>query len=327
MAPREKGGAQCCKSPVAFFVFNRPLMTEKVFQRIREVRPPQLFVVADGPREGNGKDFELCAATRRIVSHIDWECQVEYDFSDSNLGCGLRVSSGLDWVFSRAERAIILEDDCLPDVSFFRFCDELLERYDADPRVMCIGGTNVLGTYQDGLLSYRFAYSIGGVWGWASWRRAWRLYDYQIKAWAIPAVREKVGRVLHDDRIFRQKARSFDAALYRTWSGTTWDWQWSFARIYNEGLTAIPSRNLVTNIGFGLKATHTRNPFDPLAALHAQSLPFPLRHPVTIACDREFDRKSYRAGCPSVVMKIWIIVRRALLALFTSLKRVADESK
>ena len=170
------------QTPVVLLIFNRPDTTERVFETIRQAKPPKLLVVADGPRADKPGEAEKCAAVRAILDRVDWDCQVIQNYADTNLGCRERVSSGLNWVFETVEEAIILEDDCLPHPTFFRFCEELLERYRHDDRIMTISGNNLqFGRphTEDGYYFSRYTH----IWGWASWRRAWRFYDLEMKAW------------------------------------------------------------------------------------------------------------------------------------------------
>src|SRR5690606_22599342 len=168
------------RHPVAFLVYKRPDCTREVFARIRAARPTRLFVIADGPKDKPG-EAEACREVRRIVSDVDWDCEVSIDAADVNLGLRRRVSGGLDWVFRQSETAIILEDDCIPSPSFFRFCDELLDRYRDEPRVMTICGSNYLGRL-DTDTSYVFTVRCA-LWGWATWRRAWETYDVDLASW------------------------------------------------------------------------------------------------------------------------------------------------
>ena len=177
--------------PVAFIIFNRPDTTARVFEEIRRAQPPQLLVIADGPRLNHPEDVEKCAAARAIIEQVDWDCKVLRDFAESNMGCKQRVSSGLDWVFGTVQEAIILEDDCLPHPTFFQFCQELLKHYRDDTRIMAINGTNVLGKWKADIQDYHFSYH-GGVWGWASWRRAWEYYDASMSMWNDAEVRKRI---------------------------------------------------------------------------------------------------------------------------------------
>src|SRR5215831_13781675 len=168
-------------APVALFVFNRPKLTATVYERIRAARPRRLLVVADGPRPFRPEDRQLCRATRQIVSAPDWACELLTNFADENLGCGRRMSSGLDWVFQQCSEAIILEDDCVPCESFFSFCSEMLNRYREDARIMHVSGNN----FQDGRTRGRGSYFFSRYtlsWGWATWRRAWSHYDVKVSS-------------------------------------------------------------------------------------------------------------------------------------------------
>ncbi|MBU7581631.1 MAG: glycosyltransferase family 2 protein [Nostoc sp. TH1S01] len=277
------------KTPVALLIFNRPDTTEKVFAAIRQAKPPQLLVIADGPRPDRPDDVQNCAAARAIISQVDWDCQVLKNYSDVNLGCGRRVSSGLDWVFSIVERAIILEDDCLPHPSFFRFCEELLEKYQDDERIMTILGTNGLSQWKSDRLSYHFCYWPSPVWGWASWSRAWSCYKYDIKAWANPKVQQQIRDFMADDALFLGMAWRFQKAYLH--EVDTWDWQWYFAILSNSGMTIVPSVNLVANIGFGPEATHTKSRRNRIVNRRTYSVEFPLIHPDVIAPDIGYHRE------------------------------------
>lgn len=273
-------------TPVALLVFNRPELTTLVFAAIREARPPKLLVVADGPRQSHSKDEQKCAEVRHIVEQVDWSCEVMYNFSEKNLGCKMRVSSGLDWVFGQVEEAIILEDDCLPDRSFFRFCQELLQYYRNDERVMTICGANLLGRWQDDRQSYHFA-QYDFVWGWASWRRAWRYYDIEMRLWNDLGCRQKIRAYLQDDRLWHLREKTFQQAFDNRID--TWDYQWAFARSAQEGLAIVPSVNLVTNLGYGTDATHTVVMDEELAAIPTGVMAFPLVHNDSLVSDRQYD--------------------------------------
>ena len=144
-------------TPVAFIIFNRPDTTRIVFEEIKKAKPEKLLIIADGPRNNKPGEKERCAETRAIVENIDWECEVLRNYSDKNMGCKNRVASGLNWVFENVEEAIILEDDCLPDQSFFRYCQELLEKYRDDKRIMLIAGDNMLFENNKQKYSYYFS--------------------------------------------------------------------------------------------------------------------------------------------------------------------------
>ncbi|MEN9274751.1 MAG: hypothetical protein Q6J44_08030 [Gloeomargarita sp. DG02_4_bins_56] len=265
------------QAPVAFLIFNRPELTQKVFQVIRQVAPKRLFIIADGARDD--QEVFVCQQTRAVVEQIDWDCSVERDYAETNLGCRHRVSSGLNWVFAQTERAIILEDDCLPNYSFFRFCDELLERYQDQERVMAITGNNHQRGREVTPYSYYFS-KYFHCWGWATWSRAWQYYDVEMKLW--PEFRdggyvEWVSDSKYEHRYWLQKFEQMYQGKI-----DTWDYPFMFACFSQSGLVATPRVNLVSNLGFGKQATHTHNPKSPFANMPTQELG-EINHPPFLA--------------------------------------------
>lgn len=267
------------QSPVLFIVFNRPDTTRKVFDRIREVKPSRLYIAADGPRAGRESDVAGCAAVRRIVQEVDWECEVKTLFSDENKGCKIAVSDAITWFFDNEPEGIILEDDCFPAYSFFFFCDQMLQRYRNDPRMFSITGTNKQKGGVWGDADYYFSRYVN-IWGWASWARAWKDYDRTLARFPESDLPQVIARV-YDDRfyiedtiqIFRKvKAGEID----------TWDYQFNFLGFFTEGLTISPNVNLISNIGFGEGATHTFDTVNPFSAMPVVELKAPLRHPASV---------------------------------------------
>ena len=279
------------ETPVAFIIFNRPDTTERVFAEIAKARPPKLLVVADGPRGSRKGEAEKCAATRAIIERVDWDCEVLTNFSDVNLGCKRRVSSGIDWVFGLVEEAIILEDDCLPDPTFFRYCQELLERYRHDQRVGLISGDNFQFGRRRNDDSYYFSRYVH-IWGWATWRDRWSgSYDVAMKKW--PRIRDEgwLKDIVGDAR----EAQFWGKIFERVFHGKidTWDYQWVFSNWIEGRSTILPTRNLISNIGFDSNATHTTSDSD-LANLPTGPLSFPLIHPIGIYRNTGADQYSYR---------------------------------
>lgn len=285
-------------TPVVLFVFNRPHTTEQVFKEIRNAKPPKLLIVADGPREDQSGEAEKCAAVRAIVEQVDWDCQVLNNYSDTNLGCRKRVASGLDWVFNMVDEAIILEDDCLPDTTFFRFCQELLERYRTDERVMTISGNNFQFGRRRTEYSYYFS-RYAHLWGWATWRRAWKFYDVDMKLWPDIQDGSWLFDILGTRRVEIQEGqyqvdvmRSIGTVLYwhnifeYTYKGwiDTWDYQLVFTSWLQNGLHILPNTNLVSNIGFGPEATHTKV-MTQCANVPITAMEYPLNHPPFIIRD------------------------------------------
>ncbi len=301
--------------PVALIIFNRPPHTRRVLNEIRKYKPSRLLVIADGPRsEGEATQ---CEAARSVIREVDWDCEVLTNYSSVNLGCRVRPATGLTWVFEQCEEAIILEDDCVPDPSFFPFCAELLEKYRADERIMMISGNQFVVEDRPAKHSYYFS-RYTHTWGWASWRRAWQHYDIGIRRWSDLRQTEWLPQTLGDSDL----ARYWRAILDDVWSGriTTWDYQWAFACWLNDGLAVAPSTNLVSNIGFGEGATHTALADHPFANMASGALTFPLQHPPCVTCNREMDAlvvaQEFRAN----------IYRRPQCKLYFDMMRAARQS-
>jgi len=275
--------------PVALIVFNRPDLTAQVFEVVRAARPRQLLIIADGPRDARPNEAELCAATRDVVAAVDWPCEVLQRYADRNLGCGPNVSQGLDWVFNNVEAALILEDDCIPDATLFPFCGELLDRYRQDSRVMHIAATNY-GARADAYLGYSYGFnSFGPITGWATWRRAWREYDFTMATW--PEFRD-TGMMagLAGGRWRKILRREWDRVYA---GGGTWDHQWQYAVMSRHGLAISPSVNLVSNVGYRSDATQTPLAGD-LANMPTRPMAFPLRHPPMTAENPRIERHMER---------------------------------
>ena len=273
-------------SPVLFLIFNRPETTQMVFSAIRKAKPPRLYVAADGSRSDYPNEAKNCEIARSIATKVDWDCEVKTLFQDQNLGCRLAVSGALDWFFEQETEGIILEDDCLPDQSFFLFCQELLEQYRDDTRIMQIGGTN----FQFGKTRTNYSYYFsryGHLWGWASWRRAWSFYDEKMKQWPTAKQNEILLHWADDWGFIRYWESIFD----KTARGDldTWCYQWMFACWSQNGLSIVPSVNLVSNLGFTKEATHTIDS-SPLANMSIKPIKFPMAHPNLVVRNWKADR-------------------------------------
>jgi len=269
-------------------VFNRPRTTRIVFDAVAKIRPAKLLLIADGPRANQSGEEEQCAQVREIVRAVDWPCELLTNFASSNLGCQERVISGLDWVFSLVEEAIILEDDCLPDLSFFPFCRELLERYRGDSRISYISGTNLVQHYTVTNDSYFFS-QIGGIWGWATWRSEWKRYDRHLIDWPELRNENRLAEVFDQPQVVAYWTRIFNL-MHENKGPNTWDYQWLYAGLKNNSLTVVPSVNLIRNIGFGEGATHTTEP-DARFILPANPMIFPLKHPASFIPSRSLDQR------------------------------------
>ena len=304
------------ETPVLFLIFNRPDVTKQVFGQIRKVQPRQLFIAADGPRTSHPEDKQKCEETRKVVlDMIDWDCKVKTLFRNENLGCGLAVSGAITWFFEHVEMGIILEDDCYPDLSFFRFCEELLDYYKDDERVMMVSGTNLLtNSHIDS--SYFFS-KIGTIWGWASWRRSWKLYDYNLSF--LDSIKQN-GEIYNIDISKNElNQRLVNAQKLKDQIIDTWDYQWTFTRLINGGLSIISSVNLVSNFGCNEKGTHIQTANNPFAKLSLQRIKLPIRHPKVICANNDYDMKIEKKIYP--IVKKSTFVRKVASRLRTQLRK------
>ena len=301
-------------TPVAFFIFNRPDVTRRVFAAIAQAQPATLLVVADGPR--SSEERAKCDEARAVVSEVDWPCRVITEYSETNLGCKERLSSGLSWVFSHCEEAIILEDDCVPDLSFFPFCEQMLRRYRDDARVMMVTGTNYLLDRLDVPESYVFS-RYYCVWGWATWRRAWAHYDIALAAWEGQKADGQLGGFYWQPFMRDSVGMGFD--LVRQNKIDTWDIQWSYSCLFQSGLCIVPRVNLVSNIGtVGVhSAAADRNHFKPVFALDTDALV----HPAQMFPDQRYDGPFFAQQFQPPPRPFWRRVAGAVKRRILSLSR------
>ena len=262
------------KNPILIVVFNRPEIVGKTFEAIKKSKPKKIYVFADGPRKSVDTDKFNCKKTREIFNEkVDWDCEIITNYNENNLGCQLAVSSALKWFFLNEKQGIIFDDDCVASLSFFRFCDELLEKFKNDEKILLISGNNYFKKKNE--YSY-FASKNPCFYGWATWKRSWKNYDPKMRDW--PKLKEK--KWIND--IFKDKSSRYywTKVFDETYSGkkNTWDYQWWYLSLKNNSITLRPSRNLVQHIGSGkdsthIKSKHFRDYFEPL------EIDFPLKHP------------------------------------------------
>lgn len=286
------------ETPILYLVFNRPEETAQSFEIIRRTKPFFLFIAADAPRNNVPSDIEKCEAVLNLIkSQIDWNCDVKYLIRNSNLGCGKAVSQAIDWFFQNVESGIILEDDCLPQDSFFPFCAELLDKYRYNEVVTHISGHN----YQMGCVRGDFDYyfsRVVNIWGWATWRRAWQHYKYKIDDISLLET--------HTNRnIFPIK----DMKDFLEGKIDTWDTQWLFWNFVTNSFCITPNINLVQNIGFNSAATHTD--FRPPGYFNKSrngNIQFPLKHPLKLKFNKLADEHAaayiFRVKHPSLRLRI-----------------------
>jgi len=273
---------------VLLLMFNRPDLASQVLDVIRSAKPSRLYLAVDGPRkekEGEKLEVEKC---KLLQESVDWPCEVHTKYESVNLGCGVAVRIAIDWFFTHEEEGIVLEDDTLPDESFFDFCSDLLEKYRDDKRIMSIAGYTDLEGEELMCGSYDYSnYNL--IWGWASWRRAWELHKFSSQemrdALASDWFIHHLGGKPEVAEYWRQQIS--DALDERI---NTWDYQWRMSIWLNNGLSVLPKQTLVQNIGFDERATHTTVWHDKCIERKASRIEFPLHYPVSIRRNYGLDK-------------------------------------
>jgi hypothetical protein len=281
-------GLKSMATPIAFFIFRRPEPTSRVFEQIRRQKPAQLIVIADGPREGNASELELTTAARAVVETIDWPCEVTRIYSETNLGLRERILTGLDEVFERVDQAIILEDDCLPNSSFFDFCSQMLRKYIETESVALVAGSN-LAPYGNGKADYFFSHTTF-IWGWATWANRWKAFrdSPQVEHWTESEIDDVIATIPT-----RFQKREFVGLMKVAHALNTWDVSLAVWIRQRRFLTVIPRLNLVENIGFGQDATHTKfESFDVVTPV--ENFSGPVRHPSVIEVDANLEKRMWR---------------------------------
>jgi hypothetical protein len=289
MDPSERRVTQL---PVIITAFKRVDSTRRCLEVLQEVKPPRLYFACDGWRNEQEKD--ACLEVRALVDLVNWPCDLKTRFSPINRGSKWGMYEAVSWFFENESEGIILEDDILPAISFFPFCEQLLEHYRDDTRIWAINGNNLMPDWpradQD---SYWYnAHGYGAYWGWASWRRSWQRFDLEMKNW--PAIRDS--EVLDDYFLNAGEKRQATECFEACWNGTNataWDFQFDFAKVKEGAVNIIPNVNLCRNIGFNDDGTHTVRKNDPRNKKELHEIGFPLRHPDAIAIDPKRDAVYY----------------------------------
>lgn len=301
------------ETPIAIFTFNRPQLTKRLLDILAQIKPSRLLVVSDGPRPHMASDVEKCQLVRGYFDNLDWECNVERNFAEKNMGSFPRNSSGLNWVFEQVEEAIILEDDCLPDLSFFFYCQELLHKFRDDSRIGLISGNNYLKQPIKSQMPSYFFSSYATTWGWASWRRTWRQVDLNMPYW--PEFRDSgmLRHSVYSSSEARYWRKIYDAILEGNMKNA-WDYQLILTCLKFNLLTIVPSVNLVSNVGFGPDGTHCLDDSSPLHDMPKGKLEFPLAHPDEVQCSALVDYELFRVRFQPVQPPLWVQVKSKLLS-------------
>ena len=282
-------------------IYRRSETAVKVLDTIKKVKPNKLYLIADGPKTDG--EIVQCQKTRKAVENkIDWNCEIEKIYSDTNLGCAHRVKTGIDAIFTKEDRVIILEDDTLPNISFFKFCEFCLNQYEDDESIYHISGCNFFPKSNSDRSSYYFT-SIVNIWGWATWARAWEKYDIEMKSWQSQDKDAFLKHWCTTKQQLKDTRNMFDLHC-KNLDPWTWDYQWVYSCWSNNGLSIMPVQNLVQNLGIGPNSTHTKYPIQqkPYPA-RMEELTFPLTNNSNTR-DLEFERNYYNNTKLSILRKI-----------------------
>jgi len=296
------------QTPILLITFNRPDHTRRVFDEIRKQKPLKLFVFQDGPRQGVETDIDKCKEVRAIVEEpLDGECELKTFFPETNMGCGRGPAAAITWFFDNVEQGIVLEDDCFPSESLFRFYEELLITFKFNDRVSLITANNLELRWKSRIHSYVFSTVGAATMGsWAGWARAWKMFDYDIVAWEEEKNKRLIARNIHSKKYYRYYTEIFNLNC-KTGQTHAWDYQWFFVRILNNTVSIVSTVNQLSNIGFGIESTHTPNPDDRIANLPAYNVEFPLKH-TKLKIDMLFDwvvfNRFYYPKKKSILMRI-----------------------
>lgn len=278
------------ETAILFVIFNRPKNTKTVFEQIKKIKPSRLYIVADGPRDGIENEVDLCSETRSIIKKINWNCQLKTLFRNKNLGCGNSISQGITWFFENEAEGIILEDDCVPNMSFFQYCSELLAKYRNDTKITHINGLSYVNAPPENNDSYYYSRYFH-VWGWATWKRAWVKYDFATRS--LPNFLSS-GSIKH---IFKEpQLQAFWENYFiqvHNYKIDTWDYQWVYANLANGGMSIMPFKNMIKNIGFGADSTHTTDANEIIKKAKSQDIGF-IHHPEFVVQNHDLDLNIYK---------------------------------
>ena len=310
-------------TPILLITFNRPNHTRKVLERILEAKPQVLYVFQDGAREDNDNDAVRCAEVREVVNELTVRYAYEHKdfvlhtlYSPTNLGCGPGPVAGIDWFFKNEKMGIIFEDDCIPASTIFNFYEFLLEMYENDDRISLITGTNALSKWCSWKSDYLFSKTGGMTMGcWASWRRAWNMFDWKIESWHSPQNKENL-RSFVGKHLYEQWVPLLNNIIANP-PYDAWDYQWAYARLLNHTYSIVSTVNQMSNIGFGVESTHTPNENDCRAKMQVFECRFPLKvqqFQIARVYDwmmfQRFDRKEKKGLLFRLVLKIIDMVCR-----------------
>lgn len=322
--------------PVYMIFFNRPDVLKQVFAAVRHAKPSKLFLACDGSRKGKSNDIENVKKCQEIVGNVDWECEVHRNYSNENLGCGMRMYTGINWAFDYVDRLIVLEDDCVPSLDFFLFCRELLERYKNDNRIYMINGMNHLGKYEETPYSYFFG--PGCCWGWATWKRAWEKVDFEMNFMEDEYSMKCVERRYPYYKNAIEMGKSRRDVLRSGRKLSTWTFQSGMAAALESQMAIVPNVNLITNIGLSEKSGHAVNNLKKIAKSQqayfyapAIKMDFPLKHPKYVIEDMGYYEMVQKKFKKTVFSTLEGYIRRVIFAdkgdIIKMLKKIPKKFK
>ena len=276
-------------TPILIVTFNRPDFLKIVISVLEKIKPKKIYFKIDGPRQGNKNDEEQILKTKKIINQIRWKCKKLVFQSKKNLGSRDNPIKGINWLFSLEKKGIILEDDCIPDKSFFNFCEKLLRKYENNRNVSMISGRNNLEKTN---IASSYYFTFGNTWGWATWRRAWKFNDVKLKNWNNKKLKKNFYKNLKDYPIFLQILEDRCSKIKKNKINSAWDYQWFFSSISRNMLGVIPRVNLVKNIGFDKRSTHTKNN-NKIHSIKSYKINFPLKHNNEFLINKKFLLNEY----------------------------------
>jgi len=292
--------------PIVLIIYRRPDLVKQLVNSLRKFRPQNIYVVADGPK--SGEENSLCEESRSAIDLITWPCNIHKVYAKTNMGLRNRVVSGLNYVFKREKWAIILEDDLVLGSSFLKYADSLLKKYEKDERIIAINGNNFL--FNETLVkdSYYFTKYVHS-WGWATWKRAWKLFDDNMTNW--PEIRET--------DLLKKSLKSRISALYwkmifdMVYAGNvdSWAYRWTYSALINQKLCVNPRYNLVSNVGYGKDASHTKYK-SRLLNMPIRELTFPLKHPKQVVISEKLDKIIERYCYLTPIVALSLLIKSIL---------------
>ena len=295
---------------VLLIFFTRPDTFEKVFEKVKEARPSKLFLACDGPREERKDDIKKIAECKKIAEDIDWECEIYRNYADDNMGCGMRPQTAITWAFQFTDSLIVLEDDCIPHKSFFRYMEEMLERYKDDERIGVLSGFNHFENWDCGDYSYFFTQNGPLAGAWATWKRVWDGYQFDVAGITEPLVSKLMSGNISIKRIRQAKIKLWKrtySLVKQNQKISYWDVQFGFLKFYQSYLTVVPKFSIASNIGLGNGSTHAVNAKNTMPCIFFapdRNLKFPLKHTPYVICDNRYDNAiDVKWGFPNPIIK------------------------